>query len=343
MNNIVLLFVCLLLGIMLRVSRRIPDNSHNALNAFIIHISLPALIILQIHNVTLQAQLLLSIAMPWLMFALGVGFFWMLSTRLEFSRGTTGALMLAGGLANTSFVGLPMIEAFFGVSGMATGILIDQLGTYLVLSTLGIAVAATYSSSSSSMAGVLKRIAVFPPLLALIVAFALMPFEFPSWIIDTLKRLGDTLAPLALVSVGLQLRFDQTRGIKTALALGLAFKLLLAPAVLALLYFSIVHTSDDVARVTLFEATMGPQIGGAIVAIQHGLNPPLVSLMVGVGITLSSSPFRCGHGSCISCERMAEAHPWDVFHLQAGTLPDQKRRSRISSRPNTPTIAEKAT
>jgi malate permease and related proteins len=32
---------------------------------------------------------------------------------------------------------------------------------------------------------------------------------------------------------------------------------------------------------------MGPQIGGAIVAIQHGLNPPLVSLMVGVGITLS--------------------------------------------------------
>ena len=48
------------------------------------------------------------------------------------------ALMLAGGLANTSFVGLPMIEAFFGAPSMATGILIDQLGTYLVLSTLGI-------------------------------------------------------------------------------------------------------------------------------------------------------------------------------------------------------------
>jgi predicted permease len=81
----------------------------------------------------------------------------------------------------------------------------------------------------------------------------------------------------------LQLRFDQTRGIKTALARGLTFKLLLAPAVLAILYFSIVRSSDDVARVTLFEAA----IGGAIVAIQHGLNPPLVSLMVGVGITLS--------------------------------------------------------
>jgi predicted permease len=40
-------------------------------------------------------------------------------------------------------------------------------------------------------------------------------------------------------------------------------------------------------RITLFEAAMGPQIGGAIVAIQHGLNPPLITLMVGIGIILS--------------------------------------------------------
>lgn len=34
-----------------------------------------------------------------------------------------------------------MIESFYGTSGMPIGILIDQLGTDLVLSTLGIAVA----------------------------------------------------------------------------------------------------------------------------------------------------------------------------------------------------------
>jgi predicted permease len=114
-----------------------------------------------------------------------------------------------------------------------------------------------------------------------------MPFEFPIWVADALKRQGDTLAPLALVSVGLQLRFDQTSGLKTALATGLGFKLLLAPAVLALLYFGILGTTEETTRVTLFEAAMGPQIGGAIVAVQHGLNPPLVSLMVGLGISLS--------------------------------------------------------
>ena len=32
---------------------------------------------------------------------------------------------------------------------------------------------------------------------------------------------------------------------------------------------------------------MAPQIGGSIVAIQYGLNAPLISLMVGVGTVLS--------------------------------------------------------
>ena len=37
----------------------------------------------------------------------------------------------------------------------------------------------------------------------------------------------------------------------------------------------------------LFEAAMGPMIGGAIIAIEHDLNPQLVPLMVGVGTILS--------------------------------------------------------
>jgi predicted permease len=264
-----------------------PENAHVVLNAFIIHVSLPALIIYQIHHVILQPTLVFSALMPWLLFIIGAVFFFILSNALHFSRETTGALMLTGGLANTSFVGLPMIEAFFGASNMATGIVIDQLGTYLVLSTLGIMVAAFYSAGADSTGAVLKRIMVFPPLIALVVALLLMPVEFPSWVSDALKRLGDTLAPLALVSVGLQLRLDQTDGNKAPLFLGLGFKLLMVPAVIAFVYFGVFHESDDTSRVTVFESAMGPQIGGAIVAVQHGLNPQLVSLMVGVGIALS--------------------------------------------------------
>jgi predicted permease len=57
--------------------------------------------------------------------------------------------------------------------------------------------------------------------------------------------------------------------------------------VLTVLYFGLLGSTDEVSRVTMFEAAMGPHIGGSIVAVQHNLNPPLVSLMVGIGIMLS--------------------------------------------------------
>lgn len=287
MGNIILLFACLLIGMVLRKSGRVPDNAHTAFNAFIIHVSLPALTLLQIHRIALAPNLVYSVAMPWLLFAIGAGFFWTLSKAMKFSAATTGALMLSGGLANTSFVGLPMIESFYGQNEMAIGILIDQLGTYLVLSTLGIAVASIYSAGANSAGDVIKRVFTFPPLLALLLALALMHVHYPRWLDEILRRLGYTLSPLALISVGLQLRLDQLRGNSSPLALGLSFKLLLAPLVLAILYVGLLRVTGDLVRVTLFEAAMGPQIGGAIVAIQHGLNPPLITLMVGVGITLS--------------------------------------------------------
>jgi len=41
------------------------------------------------------------------------------------------------------------------------------------------------------------------------------------------------------------------------------------------------------ALITIFEAAMARQIGAAIVAVDHDLDPALVTLMVGIGIPLS--------------------------------------------------------
>jgi predicted permease len=155
------------------------------------------------------------------------------------------------------------------------------------LSTAGIVVACLFSSTRASARELLLKIAKFPPLLALLIAFLLNSVQYPDWLTGLLHRLGDTLAPLALVSVGLQLRFDQLAGRYLELALGLGFKLVLAPLLLTILFVGVLSQEGTVTQVTLFEAGMGPQIGGAIIAMQYGLNAPLVTLMVGVGITLS--------------------------------------------------------
>ena len=285
MSNIVMLFACLVLGVVLRRSGRLPETAPAAFNGFILNAALPALILLQIHAVRFTPALLFPAAMPWLMFAIGCGFFFLLGRALRFTPETTGALTIAGGLANTSFVGLPMIEAFYGRADMAIGIVVDQLGTYLVLSTLGLAVIAFYARADRRTFGVVRRIATFPPLIALVIAC--VPVAYPTWLVEVLRRLGDTVAPLALVSVGLQLSLASLRGNLRALAGGLAFKLALGPLAVMAVYMWLLHAHGETIRVTLFEAAMGPQIGGAVVASQSGLDPPLISLLVAIGITLS--------------------------------------------------------
>jgi predicted permease len=288
MNNYLLLAACFVLGIILRRSGRLPDNAAAALNGFVVHVSLPALTLTYVHSLEFRASLILPALMPWVMFGIGCGFFWLAAKAFGFSRGTTGALTLTGGLANTSFVGLPMIETFYGSEFLGLGIWIDQLGTYLVLSTLGILVASIYSSGHGLDAkAVVRKIALFVPFQAVVLALLLMPFEYPLWLDDLLKRLGATLVPIALVSVGYQLQFSQVRGRTSALAVGLAFKLVVAPALILLLLAGPLRSDWQVMSVTVFEAAMGPQIGASIVAMERELDPPLVTLMVGIGIPLS--------------------------------------------------------
>jgi predicted permease len=287
MTNLVMLIVCLAAGMALRSARRVPDNAHLAMNGFIIHVALPALILCNIHGLRITPALLVPVSMPWLLFALSAAAFALLARAVKLPRGTTGALIMTAGLANTSFIGLPMIETFYGPADLSTGILIDQLGTYLVLSTAGITIACMFSSGVASWREIGRRIVTFPPLIALVLAFVLMPVAYPAWLTGALHRLGDTLAPLALVSVGLQLRLEQLPGYRLLLGYGLGFKLILGPLVLALVYVGVLEQHGETMQVTLFEAAMAPQIGGAIVAMQYGLNPTLITLMVGIGVALS--------------------------------------------------------
>ena len=86
MSNIVLLFLCMLIGVVLRRYDRVPDNPHAAINGFIINVSLPALTLLQIHGIKLHSTLAYAIAMPWLLFTIAVLFFWGASKILRFTR-----------------------------------------------------------------------------------------------------------------------------------------------------------------------------------------------------------------------------------------------------------------
>ncbi len=289
MVNVGLLPVCMLFGILLRRSGHMKADTPTTLNAFIIHVSLPAVTLLYVHGLVLEGTLVFPVSMAWILFIAGAVFFALLGRAVGWSRQTVGALILTGALANTSFLGLPMIAAFYGNGNgeLALGIIIDQLGTYMVLATLGIMVAAICSQGSFSPLAVGKKIATFTPLYALGAALLLRPYDYPPAMVTGLEILASTLAPLALISIGCQLRFADLKGKLGPLTAGLGFKLLLGPALIMVLLIELFGAGGRIAQITIFEAAMGPQIGGSIVALQHKLDRSLVILMVGIGIPLS--------------------------------------------------------
>lgn len=292
MSNIILLLACFVLGIVLRASGRLPATAPSALNGFVVNVSLPALTLVTVHGLALERQLGFAALMAWLLFGMGVAFFWTAGRLLRLPRTTVGALALTGSMANTSFIGLPMIETWYGPQYLGVGIVADQLGSYLVLSTLGVLLAGVCAAEAAGGArldlrAVARKVFTFAPFASLLLAMALMPITYPDWLDTLLRRLGGTLVPLALVSVGFQLRLSQVRGRMRLLALGLGFKLVLGPALVLGLFAGLLGQRGGVIQIAVFEAAMGPMIGAVIVAMDHDLDPSLVTLMVGLGIPLS--------------------------------------------------------
>ncbi len=288
MGNVILLVTCFVIGILLRRSKRLPENAHAAWNGFVIHVSLPALTLVYVHDLKLSAELLFPALMAWLLFGAGCAFFWSVGKLLRLPPRTVGALMLVGGLGNTSFVGLPMIETYYGTRGLGVGILVDQAGTYLVLSTLGILTATYYRQEGGmNVRAIARKILTFAPFLAFVVSLVLVRVAYPEWLDALLRRLGGTLVPLALASVGYQIQWKSMRSKLREVGIGLAFKLALGPAVIALVFAGLFSARGETIQITIFEAAMAPQIGAAIVALDHDLDPQLVTLMVGIGTPLS--------------------------------------------------------
>jgi len=286
-SNLLLLVACLAVGMLLQHSARTPANAHQALNAVILHVSLPAVTLRALHGFVFDPNQLWPVLMPWALFGLGAAAFWSIGRWLRLPRASIGALTLVGGLGNTSFVGLPMIESLHGRDGLGLGLLIDQLGSYLALATIGVFVAAVYAGDAPASRGAMvRKILLFPPLIALALAVALRPVPFPAPLDAALARVGDTLAPLALISVGLQLRLGALRGQARLLSIGLAYKLVACPAIVFAVLWLIDAELDMTSRVSMIEAAMPPMIGAGIVAAEARLDAPLVSTMIGIGIPL---------------------------------------------------------
>ena len=197
------------------------------------------------------------------------------------------------GFGNTSFVGIPIIQALYGKAGIETVIMVDQPGSFVALTTLGIFIANIYSDKQKPTAsGILKNILKFPPFIAFALGVVLNVTQvvIPSDINTIFEALGGLVVPLALISVGMQLKLDFKSTYWKYIWMGLGFKLLLFPAIIFVLYFILFQQSGQIIEITLIEAAMAPMITAGIIASSYDLKPRFCSLILSVGIFASFMP-----------------------------------------------------
>ena len=289
MSNLILLFVCLIIGIVLKKSKIIPENFHTSLNAFVINISLSAFSLYYISKIELNSSVIYPVLVVWIGIFAAILFFAGLGKIFGWKSSLIGALIMCAGFGNTSFVGIPLIQAMYGEEGLKTVMLVDQPG-FVALSTVGILVVNFYSGSKDSLLKHLSKILKFPPFIAFVIALFLNIFsiEIPKDFDEVLMKLSATTVPLALVSVGSQMQWKKIeRKEGFHLFIGLLFKLVLLPLLILVIYKYIFHQSGDVIDICILEAAMAPMITAAIIASAHDLEPKFCNLMVAVGIPLS--------------------------------------------------------
>ncbi|TDQ17174.1 hypothetical protein DFQ04_1826 [Algoriphagus boseongensis] len=291
MTGAVIAFAYLFLGIILQKVPNFPaPKAANWVQAYLINIVLPALALLYIPEIKPTWGLLIPISAAWFTFLISWLIFGLLGKKFNWGRNVTGCLIIVAGLANTSFLGFPVIEALYGKEGLPIALLIDQGGSFLLVSSLSILVGSIYGNHSESLRKVPLKILKFPPFgfLAGTLIMSLLGIKTPEILLPLLQLIGKTMPPMALLVIGLRFSPDVQSITSRFFWYGLSYRLILAPILVWALYSQFMDTNSLEFKVTVMESGMAPMITGSIIAIQFGLQPKLATLLSGLGMPISA-------------------------------------------------------
>ena len=287
MENFILIVLAIAIGYGLNRLRIFPEDAAAILNKFVIFISLPAMILLQIPKLDFSMDTMIPVIIAWVVMILTALITLFISHLFHFTKEVTGALMLVAVLTNSSFLGIPIINAYLGDEALPFILVYDQIGTFLALATYGIFVAAYYSNKSEiNFQIMLTKILTFPPFISLVLALFFIGTPFPEVILKVLATLANTIVPIALVAVGLQLQLKLPGHEVKPFGIALFIKLVIAPMI-ALAIVKTAGWTSLAANVSVMEAGMAPMITAGAMASLSGLAPRLSSAIVGYGILIS--------------------------------------------------------
>jgi predicted permease len=272
--------------------RESAQDAARAALTFLVYVLLPFVTFFTVSHVKLTAGVGAGLVFAWIELLTVVGLAYLIGTRvLELLPPSVGALMNAAGLANTGYLGVPLIAALIGGSqAIGEAITYDLAVSAPMLLITAFAIGAAFGTRSGDTLGErLRAFARNPPLLAFVLALVAPEPLTPDWARDAAEVLVLLLAPLGFFALGVHLMHEQEDGVRVfpppltpAVGVALALRLAVAPGLMLVMS----ATLQTVPDTFLIQAAMASGINGLAVAHVFGLDLRLAASAIAWSTTI---------------------------------------------------------
>lgn len=276
----------MLAGIIFKSSKTLPADAHKGINTWLIYLALPSISFKYLPHIEWSTDLIIPVIAPLIVWLCGWVYAEIYTKKAKLSAPEKGAFKLATGLSNTSFLGFPLVMAYFSDADIATAVICDQANFFL-LSTVGITTAVRSAGKADmSTTAIIKKVILFPPLIGCISALTLPHYFDLTFIYPLFDKIAATIGPLALFSIGLQLQLKGWKEEIKSIPVALLYKLILAPGIIILIALAF-NLHGRIVQITVFEMAMPSLISAGVVANDYKLNPKFTTLTISIGILIS--------------------------------------------------------
>ena len=275
--------VLLVVGVVLRRSGRVPEQASASLNAIVLNVTLPSLIVASMSGASVGAGAARAVLASTVALVTTALITWRLGLWRRWSRPVIGSAIMTASFCNTAFLGIPVVRAVFPAAepssslAWSTSILIDAGITGVGLWTLGVIIAARFGGGGeASLRDSAKQLLTQPTTWALVLAATLnaTSLALPPWWRSLFESVGVLTGPLVFLSLGASLDFSAVRFAGRPLAYVVVLKLLVSPAIAAACCVAL-SVPSPASTVAVLQSGMSTAMVGSILAATAGCDKTL--------------------------------------------------------------------
>jgi predicted permease len=265
-----------------------PTDKREVLTELVYYLFLPALVLDVLWSASLgkatgsiamvaASSVLIGLIMAWAIYRLAT-----------IHSATSGALILAAGFPNVTYLGLPVLQNTLGDWTRAVVIQYDLFACTPLMFTLGIYIARVHGTGTKS-ANHFTELLRTPPLLAATmgVILNLSNVTEPSWLHNLLNMAASSVVPLMLLSLGMSLEWSpgQWRNLPLLLPV-LIIQLLLMP-IWAWFIVDFFSLNSSLRIAVILEAAMPSMVFGVVLCDRFQLDTSIYAAAVTLSTVLS--------------------------------------------------------